>query len=97
MPLVSKDEMRTYLGSIKVTDEQLIAYIEDAEEWIKEYTRRDELPKGYAKNVKKMVAYDLTNKEGKTTESLGKHSISFENSDYPKSCLRGLRKKLKVV
>lgn len=43
--------------------------------------------------IAKMVEYHLNHKAGYTSESLSRHSASFE-TEYPPSITRGLRRKL---
>lgn len=67
------------------------------EEWISGYcnqTFADSYPAGYELIAIKMIEFNLNQKSGKTSESLSRHSITFE-TDYPSNITKGLRRRLK--
>lgn len=77
-------------------DNAIIELIPLVEEWIKGYTNDNfvETPPGYELIAIKMIEFNLNQRTGVTSESLSRHSVTFE-TDYPATITKGLRRRLK--
>ena len=82
-----------------MTDEQLKEHLK---EWVKDYCNNsflddddlEDLPGGVELFIEKGVEY-MSNQQGKTSESLGDYSVSFD-TNMPESLLKLLRPYRKV-
>ena len=98
MAFITLAEAKTLLG---INDTSKDAWLEltipIVEDEVKEYCNDEFLfgiPTSYKGVLADMLKYRMDERQGKTSESLSRHSTSFD-TNYPKDLMKKLKRKLK--
>ena len=98
MDFITLEEAKTLLSITDTSkDDWLNLTIPIVEDEIREYCNNDFLdnfPVAYKGVLVDMLKYRIDGKQGKTSESLSRHSVSFD-TDYPKDLMKKLKRRLK--
>jgi Phage gp6-like head-tail connector protein len=95
--MITTVERAKTILNLKANESQISELIPLVEEWMKGYCNDDFLtgyPEGYERIAINLIGYDLKRKHGVKSESLSRHSVTYDE-DYPPSLTKGLRRKLR--
>lgn len=98
MDFITLEEAKVLLGINDTSkDDWLNLTIPIVEDEIREYCNNDfleDFPVSYKGVLIDMVKYRMDGKQGKTSESLSRHSVTYDNN-YPKELMKKLKRRVK--